>query len=79
MASVELADEQRALDDARQAAADKLASLQTIELMAADDVSQEYMEAVVRGAVEKLSRELTVFGRIDDEEVWRVEIGRAHV
>jgi len=72
MASVELADEQRALDDARQAAADKLASLQTIELMAADDVSQEYMEAVVRGAVEKLSRELTVFGRIDDEEVWRV-------
>ncbi|MBT5754075.1 MAG: hypothetical protein HOI41_03835, partial [Acidimicrobiaceae bacterium] len=51
MASVELADEQRALDDARQAAADKLASLQTIELMAADDVSQEYMEAVVRGAV----------------------------
>jgi len=74
MASVELAAEQRALDDARQAAADKLASLQTIELMAADEVSQDYMEAVIRGAVEKLSRELTVFGRIDDEEVWRVGI-----
>ena len=74
MASVELADEQRALEDARQAAADKLASLQTIELMAADELSQEYMEAVVRGAVEKLSRELTVFGRIDDDEVWRVGI-----
>jgi len=72
MATVELAAEQRALDEARQAAADKLAELQTIELMAADKLSQEYMEAVVRGAVEKLSRELTVFGRIDDEEVWRV-------
>lgn len=74
MALVELAAEQRALEDARQAAADKLASLQTIELMAADEISQEYMEAVVRGAVEKLSRELTVFGRIDDEEIWRVGI-----
>jgi len=74
MASVELAAEQRALDDARQAAADKLASLKTIELMAADELSQEYMEAVVRGAVEKLSRELTVFGRIDDDEIWRVGI-----
>ncbi len=74
MATVELADERRALEDARQAAADKLASLQTIELMAADELSQEYMEAVVRGAVEKLSRELTVFGRIDDEEIWRVGI-----
>ena len=74
MASVELEAEQRALDEARQAAADKLAELQTIELMAADELSQEYMEAVVRGAVEKLSRELTVFGRIDDDEVWRVGI-----
>ena len=74
MASVELAEEQRALEDARQAAADKLLSLQTIELMAADELSQEYMEAVVRGAVEKLSRELTVFGRIDDDEIWRVGI-----
>ena len=74
MALVELAVEQRALDEARQAAADKLASLQTIELMAADELSQEYMEAVVRGAVEKLSRELTVFGRIDDDEIWRVGI-----
>ena len=74
MASVELAAERRALDDARQAAADKLASLQTMDLMAADELSQEYMEAVVRGAVEKLSRELTVFGRIDDDEVWRVGI-----
>lgn len=74
MATVELAAEQRALEDARQAATDKLASLQTIELMAADELSQEYMEAVVRGAVEKLSRELMVFGRIDDEEIWRVGI-----
>jgi len=74
MATVELAAEQRALEEARQAASDKLAELQTIELMAADELSQEYMEAVVRGAVEKLSRELTVFGRIDDEEVWRVGI-----
>lgn len=74
MASVELAEERRALEDARQAAADKLAELQTMDLMAADELSQEYMEAVIRGAVEKLSRELTVFGRIDDSEVWRVGI-----
>lgn len=72
MATVDLAAEKLALDEARQAAADKLAELQTIELMAADKLSQEYMEAVVRGAVEKLSRELTVFGRIDDADVWRV-------
>ena len=72
MAAVELADEQRALEAARAAAADKLIELQSKKLIAADELSEEYMQAVVRGAVEKLQNELTVFGRIDDDEIWRV-------
>ena len=72
MAAVELVDEQRALDHARAAAADKLIELRSKKLVAADELSEEYMQAVIRGAVEKLQNELTVFGRIDDDEIWRV-------
>lgn len=72
MAAVELAEERRALEHARSAAADKLVELRSKKLVAADSLSEEYMQAVVRGAIEKLQNELTVFGRIDDDEHWRV-------
>ena len=69
---VNLADERAALDRARSAAADKLIELRSKKLVAADALSEEYMQAVVRGAIEKLQNELTVFGRIDDDEPWRI-------
>lgn len=72
MSGVELDEEQRALDHARDAAAAKLVELRSKTIVAADALSEEYMQAVIAGAVEKLQNELTVFGRIDDDEVWRV-------
>ena len=72
MSGVELAEEQRALDEARAAAAAKLVDLRSKKIVAADALSEEYMQAVIAGAVEKLQNELTVFGRIDDDETWRV-------
>lgn len=72
MAHVDLDDERAALEEARQAAADKLVELRSLKLVAADALSEEYMHAVVRGAMEKLQNELTVFGRIDDDQPWRV-------
>ncbi len=38
----------------------------------ADALSEEYITSVVRGAVDQLQHELVVFGRIDDDHVWRV-------
>ena len=38
----------------------------------ADALADEYIDAVVRGAIEKLQQELVVFGRIDDDQPWRV-------
>ncbi len=72
MVAVDLDEERAALELARAAAADKLIELRSRKLVAADELSEEYMQAVVRGAIEKLQNELTVFGRIDDDEPWRV-------
>lgn len=72
MARVELTEELRALDQAREAAADKVAALQSMSFSGADALSDEYMRSVVARAMEKLQSELTVFGRIDDSETWRV-------
>lgn len=72
MGAVELEEERAALEIARAAAAEKLIELRSKKLVAADALSEEYMQAVVRGAIEKLQNELTVFGRIDDDEAWRV-------
>ncbi|MEM7096092.1 MAG: AAA family ATPase [Actinomycetota bacterium] len=72
MRAVDLDEERAALERARSAAADKLVELRSRKLVAADELSEEYMQAVIRGAIEKLQNELTVFGRIDDDEPWRV-------
>ncbi|MGE3359185.1 MAG: AAA family ATPase [Acidimicrobiia bacterium] len=62
-----------ALEDARAAAAVKLARLQTMPLsMGADELSNEYITAVVQGGIEQLQRDLVVFGRLDDSETWRI-------
>lgn len=72
MPPIELAEELRALEQAREAAADKVATLQSMSFSGADALSDEYMQSVVARAMEKLQSELTVFGRIDDSDVWRV-------
>lgn len=71
-APVDLAGERRALDDARRAAADKLARMARISGGGADALADEYIDAVVAATVEKLRRELVVFGRIDDDRPWRI-------
>jgi hypothetical protein len=67
--SVTLEHERAALDRARRAAAARLAEFSRIGSGGgADALSDEYIAAVVAGAVEKFQRELVVFGRIDDDQ-----------
>ncbi len=70
--SVDLDGERAALDRARSAVQSKLTALAGISGGGADALADEYIDAVVRGAVEKLQQELVVFGRIDDDQPWRV-------
>lgn len=72
--SVTLEGERLALKHAQVAVAAKLETFRAIEAddAGADALSDEYIAAVVRGAVEKLQQELVVFGRIDDNQAWRI-------
>ena len=70
--TVDLDGERAALDRARDAVQAKLRTLDTISGGGADALADEYIDAVVRGAIEKLQQELVVFGRIDDDQPWRV-------
>jgi hypothetical protein len=70
--TVDLDGERAALARARDAVAAKLTALAGISGGGADALADEYIDAVVRGAVEKLQQELVVFGRIDDDQPWRV-------
>ncbi len=69
---VDLAVEQAALRRALEAVQAKLQRLAGISGGGADALADEYIDAVVRGTVEKLQHELVVFGRIDDDHAWRV-------
>lgn len=71
-AAVDLAGERAALGEARRAVEDKLASLASVVVAGADAFADEYISSVVAGAVEKYRQELVVFGRIDDEQAWRI-------
>jgi DNA helicase IV len=67
--------ERRELARARVAVDDKLKRLQGIQGLdatGADALADEYIDAVVAAAVDKLQHELVVFGRVDDEHAWRV-------
>ncbi|MCU1370746.1 MAG: putative ATP/GTP-binding protein [Ilumatobacteraceae bacterium] len=70
--TVDLDGERAALARARDAVQAKLTALAGISGGGADALADEYIDAVVRGAVEKLQQELVVFGRIDDDQPWRV-------
>lgn len=72
LVAVDLATERDALERSRRAVAEKLDRLAGISGGGADELADEYIDAVVRGTIEKLQQELVVFGRIDDEHVWRV-------
>jgi AAA domain len=69
---VDLATERAALLDARAAVDAKLDRLAGISGGGADALADEYIDAVVRGSIATLQRELVVFGRIDDDRAWRV-------
>ncbi|MEO9223729.1 MAG: AAA family ATPase [Acidimicrobiales bacterium] len=71
-APVSLETERTALARARSATLDKLYRFAGISGGGADEFADEYIDAVVAGAIEQLQRELVVFGRIDDEHVWRI-------
>ena len=70
--AVDLATEQLALRRALAAVQAKLHRLAGISGGGADALADEYIDAVVRGTIEKLQNELVVFGRIDDDQPWRV-------
>ncbi|WP_426574290.1 AAA family ATPase [Aquihabitans sp. McL0605] len=70
--TVDLDGERDALVRARTAVQAKLVALDGISGGGADALADEYIDAVVRGAIEKLQQELVVFGRIDDDQPWRV-------
>ncbi len=70
--AVDLVGERDALERARLAVQAKLGDLAGISGGGADALADEYIDAVVRGAIEKLQQELVVFGRIDDDQPWRV-------
>jgi hypothetical protein len=72
MSLVDLTTERAALDRARGAVAAKLDRLAGISGGGADALADEYIDAVVRGMVEQLQQDLVVFGRIDDDQPWRV-------
>lgn len=69
---VHLATERQALARARAAVERKLGTLATISGGGADALADEYIDAVVRGTIAKFRQELVVFGRIDDDQPWRV-------
>ncbi len=71
-APVDLATERRALERARAAVDVKLDALAGISGGGADALADEYIDAVVRGTIHKLQQDLVVFGRIDDDQPWRV-------
>jgi DNA helicase IV len=69
---IDLGAERAALERARRAVEDKLESLAGISGGGADARADEYIDAVVAGTIDKLQHELVVFGRIDDEQPWRI-------
>jgi DNA helicase IV len=71
-ATVDLEVERAALADARAAAGEKLDRLSGVTGVAADEYTEGFIDAVVAATMEQLQRELTVFGRIDDDHPWRI-------
>ena len=69
---VDLPTERAALARAQNAVERKLGTLATISGGGADALADEYIDAVVRGTIAKFQQELVVFGRIDDDQPWRV-------
>lgn len=69
---VDLETERAEVVRARSAVLDKLSVFAGISGGGADALADEYIGAVVAGAIEKFQQELVVFGRIDDDHAWRV-------
>jgi hypothetical protein len=70
---VTLEDERAALERARRAAQATLERLRVhTHSGGADALAADYIDAVISGAIERLQRDLVVFGRIDDDHPWRI-------
>lgn len=69
---VTLTGERAALARARRAVQGRLAQFSGISGGGADALSDEYIDAVVTAAIETFRRELVVFGRVDDDQPWRI-------
>jgi hypothetical protein len=70
---VDLQTERAALERARIAARATLDRLgRHTRSGGADAIADEYIDAVIGGAIDRMRRELVVFGRIDDDQPWRI-------
>ncbi|MDA3038505.1 MAG: AAA family ATPase [Actinomycetota bacterium] len=69
---ISLQHELAVLEQARAAVQTKLRRLKDIKADGADAVTADYIASVIAGTVEKLTQELVVFGRIDDDHAWRI-------
>ena len=74
MATVDLTTERQALARARDAAASTAVRLAGVvgSGAGADALGNEYIDAVMAGAIAQLQQDLVVFGRIDDDRPWRI-------
>ena len=68
----DLETELAALEVARVAALAKVEKLQNVSGGGIDELSDEFIDSVVRHTIDKLRQELVVFGRIDDDHPWRI-------
>lgn len=74
MGPVTLDAELAALEQAREAVEAKLDRVGKLVGTdgGADSVSQQYVDAIIGDTIELLQRDLVVFGRVDDDRIWRI-------
>lgn len=74
LARADLETERAALERSRRAATAKLERLAGVSGGGVDQDTDDFIDAVIAHTMDKLRQELVVFGRVDDDTVWRVGI-----
>ena len=72
MEPITLDGERAALADARRAVVATIERLDSLARVGADETAADYIDAVIRGAIDRMRQELVTFGRVDDDRPWRI-------